>query len=372
MKVLHVYKACLPETIGGIPLVIDQLATGLARRSVQVDLLALSPASGDLPDLQRNGYRIHRVPQSFEIASTGFSLAAPRRFQQLSRDADIVHFHYPWPFMDALHLALSKDRPSVVTYHSDIVRQKQLLRLYRPLARRFLTHTDRIVATSPNYLLTSEMLQAYVDKVSVIPIGLDPRSYPEPEAQAVRSWRERLGEGFVLFVGVLRAYKGLPFLIDAARLTGLPTVIVGAGPMEGRLRRLARGAPHVTFLGSLSEADKAAVLSLCGAVVLPSHLRSEAFGVALLEGALYGKPMISTEIGTGTSYVNIADLTGLVVPPADPRALAAAMRRLHDEPELATAMGQHARERCLAMFGADRMTDAHLDVYREVLAARSR
>jgi len=372
MKVLHFYKTCIPETIGGAQLFIDQLATGLAQRGVDLDVLALSTERGDLPPLHRNGYRIHRANESFQIASTGFSLDALRRFRELAREADIIHYHFPWPFMDAAHLLLAKDKPSVVTYHSDIVRQKHWLRLYELLGRRFLQSASRIVATSPEYLATSTVLKRYADKVRVIPIGLDPGSYPPPEAQAVSDWRHRLGEGFFLFVGVLRYYKGLEFLIEAARISGLPVVIVGTGPLERRLHRQAQSAPNIVFLGRLSEADKAAVLSLCGALVLPSHLRSEAFGIALLEGALHAKPLISAAIGTGTSHVNQDEVTGLVVPPADPQALAGALRRLRQDPALAAAMGQRARQRARDLFDAQRMTDAYLELYGELLAGAAR
>lgn len=372
MKVLHFYKTCIPETIGGVQLFIDQLATGLAQRGVDLDVLSLSKERGDLPLLRHNGYRIHRAHESFQIASTGFSLDALRRFRMLAREADIIHYHFPWPFMDAAHLLLANGKPSVVTYHSDIVRQKHWLRLYEMLGRRFLKSASRIVATSPEYLTTSAVLKRHADKVTVIPIGLDPTSYPSPEPQRVGAWRDRLGEGFFLFVGVLRYYKGLEFLIEAALLTGLPTVIVGTGPLERRLHRQARGASNIVFLGGLSEADKTALLSLCGALVLPSHLRSEAFGISLLEGALHAKPLISTEIGTGTSFVNRADMTGLVVPPADPQALAGAMRRLSENPELASGMGQRGLQRAHRLFGADRMADAYIGLYRELLADTAR
>src|SRR5690606_19545518 len=116
----------------------------------------------------------------------------------------------------------------------------------------------------------------------------------------IEAWRERLGGEFFLFVGALRYYKGLKFLVEAARQTGLPVVLAGQGQLEPGLELPA----NVTLLGAVSEADKAALLALCRAFVFPSHLRSEAFGVALLEAAFAGVAMISCEIGTGTSYVN--------------------------------------------------------------------
>jgi glutamine synthetase len=150
-----------------------------------------------------------------------------------------------------------------------------------------------------------------------------------------------VGAKFFLFVGVLRYYKGLHILLDAAKGSNYPIIIVGAGPIETSLKRQARkhGLDHVHFLGAVSDQDKVALLSLCYAVVFPSHLRSEAFGISLLEGAMHGKPMISSEIGTGTSFINVHEQTGLVVPPSDPRAFRNAMDKLWNKPERAKSMG---------------------------------
>lgn len=370
MKVLHFYKTSLPDTVGGVQICIDQLATGLARLGVEIDLLALAGRGDAGRPVQYNGYRLHRSRRDFEIASTSFSMSALPRFRRLAAEADIVHYHFPWPFMDAAHLLLARGKPSVVTYHSDIVRQTGWLRLYEPLGRRFLLHVDRIVATSPDYFATSPILRRHAAKVSVIPIGIDPAGLPAAEARRLEEWRVRLGEGFFLFIGVLRYYKGLPFLIEAARLSGLPVVIVGSGPEEARLKAQAGDLANLHFLGSLSDADKAAVLALSAAVVLPSHLRSEAFGIALLEGALQGKPLISSEIGTGTSFVNRMGETGLVLPPADPRRLAEAMLRLREEPAEARAMGERARRRAQQIFNARLMAERYRELYRDLLASR--
>jgi len=125
------------------------------------------------------------------------------------------------------------------------------------------------------------------------------------------------------------------------------------------------------FVGALDEQDKAALLMLCYAVSFPSHLRSEAFGMSLLEGAMYGKPMISSEIGTGTTYVNVDGETGLVVPPSDPVALRAAMRTLWDNPELARAMGRRAEQRFEELFTAETMARNYTELYRELVARKA-
>ncbi|WP_276527368.1 glycosyltransferase [Microvirgula aerodenitrificans] len=138
--------------------------------------------------------------------------------------------------------------------------------------------------------------------------------------------------------------------------------------METELRAQAQrlGLHNVHFLGPLPDEDKAALLVLCLGVVFPSHLRSEAFGVTLIEGAMHGKPLVSCEIGTGTSYINLDGETGLVVPPGNVQALRQALDRLWHEPALAAAMGARARQRYLGHFTARHMVERYAALYRDV------
>lgn len=365
---LHFYKTALPESRGGIEQVINQLCRGASLHGIQSEVLTLS-ASGSTATFKYDSYLNHRAKLDFHLASTGFSLSAFARFAKLAEKADLIHYHFPWPFMDLVHFATRVKKPSLVTYHSDVVRQKNLLRVYRPLMNAFLTSTKRIVASSPNYLESSDVLQKFAGKVQVITYGLDKSTYPTPDPADMARWGGKLGPKFFLFVGVLRYYKGLHILIEAAQGLDYPIVIAGAGPIEAKLKIQARalGLKNIHFLGHLSEADKAALLTLCYAVVFPSHLRSEAFGISLLEGAMFGKPMISSEIGTGTTFINIADETGLVVPPSDPLALRNAMQKLWEQPQQAAAMGRRAEERYATHFTADKMVSAYVDLYRELV-----
>jgi rhamnosyl/mannosyltransferase len=218
-------------------------------------------------------------------------------------------------------------------------------------------------------LATSDVLAQYRQKVSVIPIGLDKLTYPVPSSEKLAYWRNKIGQKFFLFVGFMRYYKGLHILMEASKGVDYPIVIVGVGPIEGQLKQQAinLGLRNVHFLGHLSDEDKVALLTLCYGVLFPSHLRSEAFGVSLLEGAMYGKPMISCEIGTGTTFINISDETGLVVPPSDPLALRRAMQYLWEHPELAEEMGQKAEQRYWSHFTADQMVRSYVDLYRDLV-----
>lgn len=374
LKVLHFFKVYLPESVGGVEQVIYQLCESSARFDVKGEVLALSDRPGEQP-LMVGTHCVHQVRRNFSLASTGVSWKAIGKLRELAEQADVIHYHFPWPFMDIAHFLADIRKPNVVTYHSDIIRQKKLLRFYRPLMRRFLQQTDRIIVTSPNYFATSSILGEFKDKVSVIPIGLDRNSYPAANKEALKRWTERLGdERFFLFIGVMRYYKGLHILLNALQGTSLKVVIVGAGPLERELRRQAealRVESNLVFLGRVDEVDKIALLELCYGVVFPSHLRSEAFGISLLEGAMFGKPLISSEIGTGTSYINIHGETGLVVPPNDPVAFRSAMQRLWDDSTLAAQMGSKAVERFHQLFTAESMARRHSELYREVLAEHS-
>lgn len=372
MRVLHVFKTYYPDSYGGVEQVIRQLSTATARMGVSNKVFTLSRRASVAPLLTDGATEILRAQTHLDIASTPMSMSAFGKFKEAVRQADLIHYHYPWPFGDLLHLAAARSKPAVLTYHSDVVRQRLLMPLYQPLMHRFFSRAKVIVPTSPNYLQSSELLQNYRDKTHVIPIGLDEHSYPQPEPERIAYWRAEVGQDFFLFVGVLRYYKGLHILLDACAGSRSRVVIVGAGPVEADLKQQAArlGLESVKFLGAVSDEDKVALLKLSRAVVFPSHLRSEAFGVTLLEGAMYGKPLISSEIGTGSSYVNIDGVTGLVVPPHDPDALRAAMQRFEDDPGLATSMGRNARERFDELFTAQRMAESYVALYRDVLQRR--
>ncbi|HBS6584597.1 TPA: glycosyltransferase family 4 protein [Klebsiella pneumoniae] len=371
MRVLHVYKTYYPDTYGGIEQVIYQLSQGCARRGIAADVFTFSPDKETGPV----AYEDHRViynKQLFEIASTPFSLKALKRFKQIKDDYDIINYHFPFPFMDMLHLSARPDARTVVTYHSDIVKQKRLMKLYQPLQERFLASVDCIVASSPNYVASSQTLKKYQDKTVVIPFGLEQHDV-QHDPQRVAHWRETVGDNFFLFVGAFRYYKGLHILLDAAERSRLPVVIVGGGPLEAEVRREAqqRGLSNVVFTGMLNDEDKYILFQLCRGLVFPSHLRSEAFGITLLEGARFARPLISCEIGTGTSFINQDKVNGCVIPPNDSQALVEAMNELWHNDETASRYGENSRRRFEEMFTADHMIDAYVNLYTTLLESKS-
>jgi len=367
LRVLHVYKTYYPNTYGGIEQVIYQLCQGCARRGIAADVFTFSPDKNTGPV----AYEQHQViynKQLIEIASTPFSLGALKRFNKIKDNYDIINYHFPFPFMDMLHLMAHPKAKTVVTYHSDIVKQKRLMKLYQPLQEQFLSSVDCIVASSPNYVASSQTLQKYLDKTVVIPFGLEQKDV-QHNPQRLAYWREKVGERFFLFVGAFRYYKGLHILLDAAERSRLPIVIVGGGPLEAEVRREAeqRGLNNVIFTGMLNDEDKYILFHLCRGVVFPSHLRSEAFGITLLEGARFARPLISCEIGTGTSFINQDKVNGCVIPPDNSSALVEAMNELWHSDETEARYGANSRRRFEEMFTAEHMIDAYVNLYSTLL-----
>lgn len=367
MKVLHFFKTYYPDSNGGIEQVIYQISEGVVSADIESHVLYLSKRGTKRNEVIDN-HTSHSAKLDLEFASTGFSVSAFFEFKRLAEQVDIIHYHFPWPFMDVVHFATKVKKPCLVSYHSDIVKQKSLLKVYEPLMHKFLSSVDMIISACPNYVDSSSVLQQYASKVQVIPYGLDPSTYPEPSKHLLEGWKKRVGERFFLFVGGLRYYKGLEYLLEAVKITNLPVVIAGQGGLENQLKEQAKtlGLSNVTFVGGVDDEDKVALLQLCSAFVFPSHLRSEAFGISLLEAAMYSKPMISCEIGTGTTYVNIANETGLVVPPADSNALANAMSILWEDPKLAKMYGANAKTRFDQLFTSERMASSYTNIYKEL------
>lgn len=375
LRVLHVYRTYFPDPPGGLQEAIRQIAMGSSAFGVENRIYTLSPSPSPrevaLPEGKVLRSRSWAAPASCDLGGPGAVLS----YRQAARWADVVNFHFPWPFGDVLHLLGDPGRPAVMTYHSDIVRQRLLGQVYGPLMRRTLRAMDAVVATSPAYAKTSDVLNRHVppERLRVIPLGMADLATPRSDADQDQATLRRLplsGRPFFLALGVLRYYKGLHTLIEAAAKIDADIVIAGSGPEMDRLCTMAteRRASNVIFAGQVSDAEKIALLRRCHALVLASQLRSEAFGMVLVEASMFSRPMISCEIGTGTSFVNSDGVTGFVIPPEAPDHLAAAAGRLLADTALAERMGQAARARYEQLFSGAALGRAYSELYREVAA----
>jgi rhamnosyl/mannosyltransferase len=373
VKVLHVYRTYFPDPPGGLQEAVRQICFSVQPFGVENTIFTLSPdphpAVIERPEARVVRERSWAAPASCDLGG----IAAFLRFRQLAREADVIHYLFPWPFGDLMHRLAAPAKAAVLTYISDIVRQRWIGRAYSPLMWKTLSGMQAIVANAPAYAQTSPVLssEALRDRIRVIPLGIDEKSYPRVGDPAILG-RLHLSEQepFFLFVGVLRYYKGLHNLVQAAGSVGARIVIAGSGPEERSLRSLvaSSGAKNVTFAGQVSDEEKVALIQRCRALVLPSHLRSEAFGMVLVEAAMFGRPLISCELGTGTSYVNAHEETGFVVSPDASGALADAMNRLLADDAMAGRMGLAARSRYERLFSGEALGRGYATLFREVAA----
>lgn len=372
-SIMHVYRTYFPDPQGGMQEAIRQLCLATQAVGVSNTIFTLSPkplpAVIERPEGLVVRSRSWAAPASCDLGGVG----ALTRFRKLAKQSDVLHFLFPWPYADLMHALAGSNTPAVLTYVSDVVRQRWLGKAYAPLMWRTLRNVRAIVANCPAYAQTSPILSDRMirDKVRVIPLGIVEESYPTEGDSGVFS---RIGlvdeEPYFLFIGVLRYYKGLHTLIKAARQVKARVVIAGSGPEGDALRIMVEqlGADNVIFAGQISDHEKVALLKGCQALVLPSHLRSEAYGMVLVEASIFGRPLISCEIGTGTSFVNAHEESGLVVPPEDSDALADAMNVLLSDTSSAEIFGRGARARYERLFSGPALGRAYAELFHEVAA----
>ncbi len=369
MQVLHVYKD-YPPVIGGIENHLRLLAEHQARRGLDVTVLVTSPER-ETSERRENGVRVIRAGRFAELLSTPLSLSLFTRLRGLT--PDVTHLQFPYPPGDLAQLLFGRSRATVVTYQSDIVRQRLAGWAYRPLQALLLARADRIIATSPNYPHSSPALHHVRHKCAVVPMGIETAAWGRADAAEVLAIRRRFPGPLVLFVGRLRYYKGLEYLIRAMASVDASLVVVGEGRLRAELEHQAlRGgaAERIFFLGDMPQDLLPAYYAAADLLVLPSSHRSEAYGLVLLEAMACGTPVISTELSTGTSFVNLSGETGLVVPPRDPQALADAIRTCLADPAARARMGERGRRRVEDEFRVERMVERVIGVYEDALRAK--
>lgn len=364
MRILHVYKDFDPPVHGGIERHIA-LMCRYQRQWAEVEALICSGRwRGGVRE--HEGVRIHEAGEWGRFQSAPLAPAFPWHLKRLK--ADVVVLHSPNPTAEVSWLLTRPHGALIVRYHSDVVRQARAMRVYGPILERFLGQAACIIPTSPPYLETSPFLQKHRDRCAVVPLGIVPEDFPYPGDAAVEALQARYGGPFVLFTGRHRYYKGLRYLVAAAKFVDAPIVIAGDGPERAALEAQAQASGvSVHFPGSLSQSDLVAHLHGCALFAFPSIARSEAFGISIMEAHVCGKPVVATKLGTGVEYINEDGKTGLNVTPEDSSALADALNTLLRDDARRTAMGHYAQTRILRDFRAEKVAQDEFQLYQKAL-----
>jgi glycosyltransferase involved in cell wall biosynthesis len=370
MKLLQINKLYHPW-IGGVEEVVRSIAEGLNNRA-RVSVLVCQPKGGGIREFVNN-VEVFRAGSIGIYSSMPVSFSFPFLLRRLSKDADILHFHLPFPLATLSYLLVRPKGKVVVWWHSDIVRQKNMMRLYKPFLTAFLKKADRIIVGTAEHIESSRFLGAFRDKCEIVPFGIDTgrlRPGRETRAQAAKI-REKYGPRIVLFVGRLIYYKGVEYLIRAMKDVNARLLIIGQGNLESRLKSLTAElqlGEKVVFLGNVADEQMPAYYHSCDIFVLPSIAPSETFGIVQLEAMACAKPVINTDLPTGVPQVSRTGETGITVPPADCAALAAAINRLFRDSDFRGTCGQNARKRVEQHFTAARMLEDVYRVYEKVLS----
>lgn len=368
MKVLELGKFYPPER-GGIETLLQIWAEGLSRLGAQVECVVANRTRKSTTE-HVQGVRVHRMGSYGTCMSTSLSpsyLMAPRRLE-----ADIWHAHFPNPLADLAVLLGPKKVPLVVHWHSDIIRQRQFLKIYGGLIRAVLRRADRIVVATPQHLEFSPWLQPFQEKVNVITFGLnlDRFNRLDPGSVGVQSLRARAGGRTILLnIGRLVGYKGQRYAIEALKGLDAELWLVGTGPLEGELRQLASElgvGSQVVFWGDADDEELAKLLHAADIFVFPSVTPNEAFGLVLVEAMACGKPLVACHLRSGVPFVCQDQVNGLLVPPEDSEALRDVLSTLIQSPELRHRLGETGRARAKNEFCQSKMVDATWDLFNKL------
>jgi glycosyltransferase involved in cell wall biosynthesis len=371
MKVLQLGKYYAPYR-GGMETHLAGLCEELKGR-VELEVLVSNTAPRTSHEVVR-GVPVTRCAELARVASTSLNPTLPLELSR--RGYELLHMHFPHPMAVMGYLGSVRPRRHglVITYHSDIVRQRRLLKVYGPFMQRALARADAILVGSPHYVETSEALRPHRARCHVVPFGIDVSRFqrtPEREAAAAAVRARYGGAPLLLGVGRLVYYKGFDHAIRALRqVEGAHLLLVGEGPLRAELESLAREcgvAGRVHFLGRLGDEELLSLYHACDAYVLSSVTRAEAFALVQLEALACELPVINTALDSGVPFVSRHEESGLTVPPGDEVALAGAMRRMLVHPEQRRAWGRAGRARVLAEFTQARMGERVFDIYQEVM-----
>lgn len=357
MKILEVYKDVHPFVRGGIERYIHDLSSFLADSGHDVEVL-IAGDNSDNTDTVVSGFKVRKTPCICRVMSNPI---CPELIDSLREiPADLVHFHVPLPSAVISWLMTGRNTPYIVTYHSDIVRQAVFLPFYGPFLRRFLHRANKVITTSPVYAETSVFLSR-LKNISVIPIGSDLNRFKPSDSIETGD--------YVLFVGRFRKYKGIHVLLKAWKcFPNRRLIMVGGGSLLPKiLHAVSKDRLNVEIIHDPDDDRLVQLYQGAKCLVLPSTLRSEAFGIVQIEAMACGTPVISTSIPTGVPWVNADGVSGIVVQPDNPEALADAIERM-DDSTLHGRLSRGALERAKLLFDSPVLLSKIETLMREVIS----
>jgi glycosyltransferase involved in cell wall biosynthesis len=369
MKILEISSA-FPPSRGGVEMTVSELSHRLAEMGHEVTVIT-STRGGDArySDEFVGKVRVIRLPERLHVFEA--PILPQIAYRALFLDFDILHVHGMSPTITDLGILVGKikRKPVVLTYHNDAESTmdwgvaKAAAKMYARLCVPIVGLANSIICATDSYGTSSPVLRHFRGRMEVIPLGVDVTRFSNPRSRVTTNGRKE-----VLFVGQLKEYKGVNFLIEAiARLrqdgADVTLSIAGEGPSYPRLRAMVEAlgiGESVRFLGNLDNSDLADSYDSCDLVVLPSISRREAFGLVQLEASAAGKAVVASDI-PGVSDVT-RRVGGYLAKPSDADSLAMQIARalgVKQDPE-------RFREAAAAM-GWDKVTVEYEELFQTLL-----
>lgn len=346
------------------------LMLGLSIEGVECDMLCAAYQEKGFTRVMSNKSKLMVVNTVREVAATMIAPSMVLKLKQIAKNYDIIHVHHPDP-MAAFALLCSGYKGKVVLHwHSDILKQKSLLKLYMPIQKWLINRADVIVGTTPVYVKESPYLQEVQHKVTYLPIGVCHLESPIKQVMDLR--RKYLGKHIVFSLGRLVPYKGFAYLIEAAKHLddNYMVLIGGTGPLRDELQAQIETLglqDRVKLLGYVSDVELPAYFEACDLFCMSSVMKTEAFGIVQIEAMSCGKPVVATKIPeSGVSWVNQDGVSGLNAEPCDAEDLAKCIRGiLADENDYAR-FSKGALDRYKTVFTQEQMIHKCLDIYKKL------
>jgi glycosyltransferase involved in cell wall biosynthesis len=376
MRILQFGRFHNEQQNGGVERHQQLLCQGLAAQGLDVVYLVAAAGLAS-SDVMVDGYRLIQSASFGTAFSTALSPAQVFKALALHKEKpfDVLHLHFPNPLAHLASMIFPANVKRVITWHSDIVRQKRLLAVYLPFLQRVTRQADALVAATQAHYSSSHQIpeDAPAHKRHVIPFGLDFGSLaltPHTTALCTKLKIEAEHRTIIFALGRHVYYKGFDVLIEAMQHVDAQLILGGDGPLRQNLQEQTEklGISHkVKFTGSIPEADLAAYFHACALFCLPSVEQSEAFGLVQLEAMACAKPVICTQLNNGVNVLNVHGETGFAVPVRDSKALAQRINQLINDPALRLRLGEQARSRSLNVYSLPAMTASHVTLYQALM-----
>jgi len=372
MKILQLGKYYPPD-IGGIETVMYDITECLNKSNITCDVLCSNSTNIYKEDII-NGYKIYRVATYGKFASTSIAPQMIFKLREIINNYDIIHIHFPDPLTNiALMLANHHNKKIVLHWHSDIIKQKYLLKLYLPFQSWLLKRSNSIIATTPKYIDESPYLQKYKEKCVAIPIGIDKNNL-QFDTTKVNKIRSKYKNKKIIFsLGRLTYYKGFEYLIKSAEYLDDNYIILigGSGELKYDLEvliKINKLENKVILLGRIEEEELGNYYKACDIFCLSSIEKSEAFGIVQIEAMSFSKPIVATNIkGSGVDWVNEHNISGINVSPKNSKELANAFIHICKDKQIYEQFCINANERFNTLFLRQSMNSKILNLYKSLL-----